>query len=779
MAKEKSVRLPVSRVKKTVLCILAVAMIAALSYLIYYLVHYQFYSGYKKYLTAGTYEEGRAYAPMADPGKDVAGMDLVAESDVLKLYTDTKSGYVALFDKRNGKTVYSNPLNADEDSVANKVNVDYLKSQMIVQYYNSDIITGTFDSYSAGVSKGNLKVESIDRGVRYIYTLGENKDDSIRFEIPLEYRLIDDHLEVSVPAAQIKEFNGSVYRIQLLRYFGAASKEETGYTVVPNGAGSLIEFNNGKTGEAAYAQYIYGLDPLVSDYSTTENTLNVKLPLYALCREDSSVLATVEEGAPVALISADISGKYNDYNYAYTTFVLRNADNLRMFGNNTQDVFVLEKKPYDINCTVRYTLLTEENKGYNGVAAYYRRRLISEGNLSRTEKEGDIPFYCDIITGVRETAHFLGVQYLNSFAMTSFDEAAEISEELSALGLNNQVVNLQGWFNSGYYHKAAHDIRIVSEVGNRAGLSKLNNLIREKGGRLYVDTAFQRVTFADNGFNYKAESSRYYSGYVVSFGSVDPTTLRNTAALGYQELRYDVLSPAYLPRYVAQFASKIKKYDVDGISLRDLGSDLASDKRRTRIIDREQALDIVKGQFTELENTGKNLMTAASNAYAFKYSTDIINAPVYSNDYRITDYDIPLYAMIIHGHISYSSELLNYVDDEDLTPTILMLIENGASPHYVFTKEESSRMKNTAMNSYYCTTFDNWKDEAAYVYKSVNDILKHVTGAEIVSHEILSAGLRKITYSNGKVIYLNPTEFDLKDGLTTVPAMSARLEGDR
>ena len=35
-----------------------------------------------------------------------------AENDYLKLYTDTATGYVAVYDKRDGNVTYSNPMNA-------------------------------------------------------------------------------------------------------------------------------------------------------------------------------------------------------------------------------------------------------------------------------------------------------------------------------------------------------------------------------------------------------------------------------------------------------------------------------------------------------------------------------------------------------------------------------------------------------------------------------------------------------------------------------------------
>ncbi|MCM1262062.1 MAG: DUF5696 domain-containing protein [Butyrivibrio sp.] len=774
---------PMSLTKKIVLSILGIAVVAVAIYLLYYVIHYVSYNQYRDYLSSYEYEQGTQYAPIADSSADVAGMELAAENETLKLYTDTATASIAIYDKRDGSVTYSNPPDADNDSMANASIKNYMKSQFILSYYNADVISANMDSYSQSVAKGQYSIEGIQNGIRYIYRVGEltttNGSEAISFEIPLEYRLNGDALDVSIPVSGIKEYgNGAVHRIQLLNYFGAASNAEDGYIVVPNASGSIINFNNGKAGSALYSQYIYDIDPLAANYTTTENVVGAKLPIFGICREDRSILVSVEDGASTALISANVSGALNDYNYAYSTVVLRNTDNLSMFGDSTQDIFVMEPNAYDINYKVKYTFLTEENKGYAGLANYYRNRLIAEGVITPSGENGDIPLYYDIIAAGKETAHFLGVQRLNTFAMTTFDEAGKISDDLAASGVSNQVMNLQGWFNGGYYHNAAHNIRVVSKLGGKSGLKELQETVTGNGGRLYGDVAFQRVTFADNGFSYNMESSRYYgAGYVAALGQVNPTTLRNTSGLGYSETRYDLVSPKFLPRYVQKFAAKVENIDIEGISLRDLGDELHSDKKRTNIINREEALDVVLAQLDILEGTGKKLMTNAGNAYAFVYSSDIINAPITDNEFPIVDENIPLYEMIIHGSIPYSTDLLNFQDEEDMTGTVLMAIEAGAAPHYVFTWEESSRMKNTGLNRYYATTYETWKGEAVSVYNQINDALKYVSGAVMTDHQILTEGVRKVTYDNGVTIYLNYNKEPVQaDGLE-IPAMSYRLEG--
>ena len=743
---------PLSPMAKIFLGLLALAASCFVIYLIYYFVHYVGYKGYRQFLDTYDYEEGRAFVKLE--GTNVPGFDKVAESAFLELYTDTETANIAVYDKRNGETVYANPLNADEDTVANPANINLLKSQFVLYYYNDDVVSGMWNSYTDSVAKHKYSYEGIENGIRYIYTIGDGITD---FVVPLEYRLYDDYFEVNIPADHIEELGaGYVYRIQLLRYLGATGYDDEGYFVVPNGSGSIINFNNGKTTAAMYSQYIYDIDPLAATYTTVEPLEVARLPLYGVCSDKSDILVTIEDSASNCVINAQVSGVFNDYNFAFPIFVTRTVDDLKNFGDSTAPVQVMEKEMYKAPMRVRYTLLPGEYKGYSGIANFYRERLISEGVLEENESDRDIPFYYDVIGAVKETGHIMGVQYLHSFPMTTFDQASQMSDILTEKGVTNQVMNFQGWFNGGYHHNATNRFRIAGNLGGKSDLEALNDHIVSNGGSFYADVAFTQVTFADTHFPYSQVAARYYgSGYAARFGLVNPTTYRNTSGLGYSGNMYNAISPKFLPRYVKSFINKSKRVDLHGISLRDLGSYLISDKKRTEVIEREQALDIVTGQFELLEATGRKLMTSQANAYAFPYSTDIINVPLQDTEFAIVDAQIPLYEMIIHGYINYSSGLLNYENDDDMAKTELLLIESGASPHFVFTWEESSRMKMTALNRYYNTTFANQADEAVEIYTYVNNALKSVQNEDIVSHEILSENVRKITYSNGTVIYIN------------------------
>ena len=855
------------RKKKIIWALIALIAALALFWLIRYLVHYYFYDTYKDYLTSYEVEEGSEFQPIKESSPDVSGMELVAENDGFKLYTKESTAEIAIYNKTDQTITYSNPPLADEDAVASGTNKNYLKSQIILEYFNSKQAAGVYDSYSMSVEKEQFQSEAIEEGIRYIYEFGDKtsttgivpiyiKEEKLNELLPLmseegakyvrsryrvsetlgeeylelnesaaagrstlrkmnryyeeagfteedylavmessgvegavpqtfivavEYRLTSDGLEVSVPMKLVQEQGGGkIYRIQLLNYFGAATTDEQGYMVVPNGSGSLIYFNNKKTNADEYSQYIYGIDPLMADYTVIENMEKARLPLFGICRENSSIMATIEDGKSLAYLTAGVAGKINSYNYAYPTFVLRGNEKLSMGGGLGDEVTftVVEKDLYDVNLQVHYTFLTKENSGYSGIANCYRQRLLDEGKLQLQDGKEQLPLYYDIIGGVKQTDFFIGAQYLKVFPMTTFEEAGEIYEDLKAEGIQTQVMNYQGWFNGGYYHDVPDKIKIIRKLGGKSGLEELNAKLEADGSRLYGDVVFQPVSFVSKRFEYSLESSRYYgAGYVAYFGQVNPANLRQTAPLNYMETMYDLLSPKFLPRYVEKFSHKVEKLELSGISLRDLGDYLYSDKKRTAVIHREEALDVVLGQFERLSQTNKNLMVSGGNDYTFPYVTDILNAPIAHNDYFIVDEQIPLYEMVIQGCLDYSGDLINLTDSFDEKAVVLHLIETGASPHFVFTMQDSTNMKYTGLNRYYATTYSRWKDLAVSVYTQVNEALQYVNGAVITQHEILEDGVKKITYSNGVIIYINENKHEVQVQDLVIDGLSYELEG--
>ena len=835
---ENAARLP-SRVKWIIGIVLAAAVLAIGGVFGWYVIHFRNYDGYKAIpVSPRAYVEGSDFVKLQDDLKAVPGFSLAAENEAMALYIKESTAEVAVYDKQSGKTVYSNPQDGDKDPVAKATNLENLKSQFILSYLDGNAKEGTaWSSYAKSVANGQVSYESIENGVRVIYSLsnerimlvadqltpewylviseagrkqaaksyvlneetglyeiktqgvtarhrqqidadareagftmedyeemqalrteeeeGEEAAETLSFTVTLDWTLTPDGVQATLPYEGLGEFgNGQIRAIQLLPFFGAAGADETGELVLPEGSGALIHFNNGKSASPQYNKNIYDLDLVDSDFTATQNQQTVRLALFAICREDSSILATCERGATLASITADVSGRNNSYNYAYFTFALRRTDTLTISG---ETVIVAEKDLYPVDCAVRYALLNEEYQGFVGIARAYRQRMKDMGTLRQeTDAAQDIPFFYDVIGGVKETAHFLGVQYLRVLPMTTFAQAEEMIAEFKHQGIANQRMNLQGWMNGGYYHDPVSGINVLVQLGGEQGLKSLMDVMRRSGGAVYPDAAVQKISDIAKGFTPSEEGSRYYAqGYVVNLARISPVSLRRTDTMGYRELGFKLLTPKFLPRYAQQLTEGANHLGLATLSLRDLADELHADKRRTNVINREAALDLVKNAFQTIGESGRELLVSGGNDYSFSYVSHIINAPVQTTLFPIVDEQIPLWEMIVHGSIDYAGSALNMTQSESRRADLLHLVDYGASIHYTFTWRDAADMKYTGLNSQYATTFSAWKDQAAEDYRFVNGALKYVSGAAMTGYEKLSDRLSRSDYSNGVSVYVN------------------------
>ena len=602
---------------------------------------------------------------------------------------------------------------------------------------------------------------------------GHEEDESLSITIPLEYRLTDKGLEATVKAADIEE-HGNVYisQIDVLQFFGAASNKVQGYILVPDGSGALINLNSGNQA-TAYNQAIYDIDPVAQNYVVIEETECARLPIFGIKADDNAIFARITAGDAIASVNADVAGKLNNYNYAYASFNVREKELLNMFGvqGSKSDIPVVEKSLYKIDLSVSYSFLTKDDASYSGMARTYRKQLIDEGILKETNQSESVPLYLDIIGGVEQKKHIMGIPYEGVCAMTTYDEASEIVDNLYDSDITNLRLNYQGWFNGGIYHDVADKIKLIGSVGSKSDLESLNKKLEDKGGKLFMDVAFQKVSHESKRFTSVLEASKYYSGYVVELGATDPSTVRQTSNLEwYDEMIYYMISPKFLNRYVDKFASKITKYDVSGINLTDLGSVLTSDKKRSELINRQQAENIVIGQYEKLAETKKNLMETGGNEYSLKYVSDIIDAPTSYSAYYIIDEQVPFYEMVIHGSISYSGEAFNLMDDDLDDDFVLNCIEYGIAPRFTLSYKDPSKMKYTSSADKYSVLYTTWLDKAKEMYGNINEALKDVDGSAMINHEKLDNGLIKVDYENGKTIYINKTSQDITVDGNTVKA---------
>ena len=130
---------------------------------------------------------------------------------------------------------------------------------------------------------------------------------------------------------------------------------------------------------------------------------------------------------------------------------------------------------------------------------------------------------------------------------------------------------------------------------------------------------------------------------------------------------------------------------------------------------------------------------------------------------------IPLYQIVMHGLVPYSTKAVNGTSDAG--ETVLRAIAAGSNLRFDLLAAETSRLKDTDFDPYFYAYADEWTQNAAQYYAFAKEILAAVSDAAIIRYE--QEGDRiTTTYDNGaetvvdlhaRTVSLNGQTRSLKD----------------
>lgn len=605
---------------------------------------------------------------------------------------------------------------------------------------------------------------------------GEASTGSANVRIPLHYRLDGEHLLVTVAAGEIEyPANMKIQTLSLLPFFGASGREDEGYTFVPDGSGSLIRFNNGKTYDAPFRTALYGSDASISQLIKIQKEEAARLPVFGMKYEDRAFVAIIEKGDAVAAVEADVSGRLNDYNTVLPSFTLTNLEEVTLTnGWRSSTVKKFQAEPFDGEMTVRYGFLGTGEASYSGMAAHYRHYLIKQTGLTRLPDEGDVPFYVELIGGIPKKKFFLGIPYNAYEPLTTFNQAESILGQMLDRGIGGIKLRYTGWFNEGLNHNLPKSIAVDKKLGGSKGLNELKAYADANGIGLFPDAAFLEAAPQADGFKKSSEASRFITGRLAEIYSYSASTFsqEDEREPGY------VVSPKSLPKITAGFMDDYGKLQLSGLSLRDLGSELNSDFNRSEVINREEAKEIVRQQLKQMSGSVKELLVEGGNAYSVPYARHIVDAPISSSGFNMTDESVPFFQMVYHGYVHTAGSAWNMSDDQDSSYNFLKALETGSSLHYTWFFADSSAIKMTEFDHLYSADYRGWIDEAAQRYGELNNVLHDVQSQAIIDHRALADGVYQTTFEKGKTIIVNYNDALAEVGGITVRAKDYWVGGE-
>lgn len=645
------------------------------------------------------------------------------------------------------------------------------REMMILESY---IIETAFNDYS--------KVEEMYDMLDYVDTAAA----PALFRFAIEYNLDDYGLEIKLPASSIR-YDSSTYTLQsvkFLPYFNAGSNENNGFTLVPDGSGTITRFED--IGKKAFTLTgkLYGKDYSFHSISgTTQETM--RLPAFGVMQtvnvdEDTNeawnqgYVAYLAEGDAMAEITADHGGTVHKYSSVYTTFYPRPTDSYVLEGISTTgnaSWTVYSDRRYTGNYTLRIFPITGADTDYTDMAAKIRDYLIENGTFEKMtaedEKSDDVPLYLETFGTVKTTQKFAGFPVDVQTPLTTIEQTEDILTELKDNGIGNVKVKMTGWYNGGLEHTAPAKLKVEKSIGGKDGLKELSKFAEKNGFEIYPDIDFVYVnkTSAFDGFNYKEDSVKTIDKRSAAYRKYSPLYQ------GFEDEGSLILSPVAMTEFYENIREDFMDLGSHGISVATLGSELSSDHNEDYALNREDVKLMIGNLLSDIKDDNGSVMISAGNAYALPYADHILGVSFDSSLNINTSESIPFVGMVLHGNVEFAGSAINL--DGDFEYSVLKAIENGGSLYFILSKDNTSELKQfEEFSKYYAINYDIWKDQLIETYAKFNDVMKKVKYSYITDHEWVDTRVAKVGYENGVSFILNYNTHDVEIDGVTVEKMS-------
>ena len=595
----------------------------------------------------------------------------------------------------------------------------------------------------------------------------ESTSEKPAFNVSVIYRLEGDSFLAEVPFEEIEyKTNYPVYQLSVLPMFGAGGTGDSGYMIVPEGGGAVIDFNNGKITQSFYYADVYGWDYIQEREAVVHET-KTNFNAFSIVRNGEAVLCILEEGAPYASIQADISGKTSSYNYVTAQYSLLHRNQYKVAERTTAAMYVYESELPKEKIVQRYRLVDSED--YSELAAEYGDYLRTRYAGVMTEKEDtEAPVVVELIGAVDKVRQILGVPVSRPLKLTGFQDAATLVSELHQSGFGNLSVKYTGWANGGVEQKMFQKVKPVSALGSKKDLQKMIAGAQDLGVTVYLDgiTNYAYRAKLTDGFFSFTDAARAVSKERVQL--LPYSTVTYGKAIYEERTPYWLLKASLIQKMAENLSEAVKEYQA-GVSFRDYGKDLSSDFNKRAVVTRQTVAKTQQEQLNQFKTSGQRIMINGGNDYAIAYADMVTNMNLTGSDYGILDRFIPFYQMAIHGYLNYTGESLNLAQNMELE--LLKSAEYGAGLSFTFMNETAFELQSTYYTYYFGAEYEAWRDRAVEIYERYNRELGGTFCQKMLSHRYEAAELTCTTYEDGTKVYVNYSfsEQTAADG-TVVPA---------
>lgn len=481
-----------------------------------------------------------------------------------------------------------------------------------------------------------------------------------------------------------------------------------------------------------------------------------RIKIYKMIYPSSTVtqgfVAIIKAGESLASItSSHGSGQTHKYNSVYATFTPLSTDtyNLRDAISVGDDATwsVTSERKYTGSFEISYTMLSDyegsEYKGsYEGMAKVYQDYLIETQGLSlMSDVAADIPLYMESFGMLSIQDTFMTFPVWVETPLTSMEDIQAIRDELAKSNITNLHFRLTGFNEGGMDTSYAPTlVKFEKVLGGNKGYTSLVEDAKKDGYYVYPDFDFANVQgdkMVGDNFSYSKQTIRTIDDRYTSKREYDATYQ------SFQRIRSVAVSPWAYEGMVETFIDQYGDLPVSGISVSTLGTDLNSDFDQDEPYNREDNKEFTVAALKTLQEKYGNLMIDGGNAYALGYASHILNMPLDGSRYMRASQAVPFMGMVLHGYVQYAGSPTNM--EGDIKYEILKIIENGASPFFMLSYQNTNELKSQMdLSKYYSVDFQIWKEDLIETYQTINGALKDVQNKPITQHTFID-GIRALS----------------------------------
>ncbi|MCL2708314.1 MAG: DUF5696 domain-containing protein, partial [Defluviitaleaceae bacterium] len=566
-------------------------------------------------------------SPVVSYGFDTgpSGFRTFGETADYKLEADTTTGELAFTVKKTGAVWYSNPPNREEDTKAPiKSRLD---SQLIVFFMNTAATTVAVpmpdDTSAQSVKGGALKHREIDNGIEFTYGFPK-----FGTEIVLQVFINGEGLVARIPAGGVRELwpdNYVVTTITLLPFFGCENGVEDGYTLLPDGSGALMRFDNNRERFNIYSTEIYGPNlgtPKKGNdnsfvYDNNVDKEQAYMPVFGMKKNDDAFLAVITGGDDNVSVDALTSMKFSFYNQVYANFNYRQFEFITRTGlgaatNNGGSTVISDYSPALLagrDIEVTYLFLDGSDANYVGMARRYNEYLTDKGLINTGSDIAKRPFVLDIWGAVRMNKYIWGINREVVEPLTKYRDVITLVRELKARGVDDIVINYIGALAGGVRGKIPLTMQTEGILGSRRDFLDMCEYLDQEGVTLFLEYDPVNLYKGGSGFSMNTNATRTFFDKLAYRYEFNPVTYEPDP-----KRRSLLLRPTDIPALTSKFFKSATDFGIENITMNDIGRMLYSDFNKNAAVTRSDVRDIFTGVLAEADGAFDRLMVKSGNA---------------------------------------------------------------------------------------------------------------------------------------------------------------------